>query len=224
MTKPEIISFDCYGTLVDWKKGVLNTLVPFFDEFLVDISEEDIFNLFIKFDREIEMASYIPYPKVLSMIIISFREKLKLNIPDSELNILSDSLPEWPLFDDTKAALAELKKHFKLAVISNTDNDLFQQTNAKLGVEFDFIITAEDFKSYKPSLSNFRKATEIFGVAKDKHWHVAQSICHDIIPATESGISTYWINRYMETGLKKNNNNLPGEFKNLREFTDFLMN
>lgn len=224
MILPEIISFDCYGTLVDWKKGVLNTLLPFFDEFLVDISGEEIYNLFIKFDREIEMESYIPYREVLSKIIISYRENLNLNIPDSELNILSDALPEWPLFDDTKAALIDLKKYFKLSVISNVDNELFKQTNDKLSVEFDFIITAEDLKSYKPSLTNFKKARELYGVSPAKHWHVAQSIYHDIIPCIESGISTCWINRYKEPGLQLNNENLIGEFKNLREFADFLIN
>ncbi len=194
----KIISFDCYGTLIDWKKGVLNALVPLFDEFLIDISEEEIFSLFLKFDAKLESLSYIPYKEILKDIMKAFSKELGLNMVDDDLMVLSDSLPQWPAFPDTVASLEKLKTKYKLAIISNIDNDLFQKTKSTLKLEFDFVISAEDVGSYKPSINNFNEALTLFDIPKDNLLHCAQSLYHDISPCNQLGISNIWINRYNE--------------------------
>ena len=194
----EILSFDCYGTLIDWKQGVLDALVPLFDEFLIDISGEEIFTLFLKLDAQLESVKYRSYKEILKEIMKGFSSELGLNLLDEDLLILTKTIAKWPVFPDTIESLRKLKSIYKLAVISNIDNDLFQETNDTLGIEFDFVITSEDLKSYKPSAKNFDEALKTFHVPKAKHLHCAQSIYHDIIPCNQLEINNYWLNRYNE--------------------------
>lgn len=196
--RPDIISFDCYGTLVDWKTGIIHTLTEFLKDYPVEITGPELFELFIRFDAQTESGDYISYREILKQIMEMIGERLGLYISENELYILSESLPGWHLFEDTSKVLNLLRSRYKLAVISNVDNDLFRRTNEKLGVRFDYIITAENTRSYKPSLNNFRKAFELFGVSPEKHLHLAQSIYHDVLPAIELGLNCAWINRYDE--------------------------
>ncbi|MGC9342933.1 MAG: HAD-IA family hydrolase, partial [Bacteroidales bacterium] len=188
----------CYGTLVDWKKGVLNTLVPLFDEYLLEISEEEIFLLFKKFDSEILASDFISYRNVLKEIMKKYSSFLNINMMESDLDCLVKALPTWPVFEDTPGALRDLKKTFKLALITNSDDDLIEKTLAFLGVSFDYVITSAQVGSYKPSGNNFFRALESFDLPPHKILHVAQSIYHDIIPCNELGIQNIWVNRYDE--------------------------
>jgi 2-haloacid dehalogenase len=112
-----------------------------------------------------------------------------------QINSLPESLPQWPPFPDTVASLARLKQKYKLAVISNTDDDLFAETAKTLQVPFDWIITAQQAKSYKPSRNNFQRALEKIGLPKEKILHVGQSLYHDIVPTRELGWANVWVNR-----------------------------
>jgi 2-haloacid dehalogenase len=112
-----------------------------------------------------------------------------------ELAALSESLPGWLPFQDTEAALQQLQKHYKLAVISNIDDDLFAETRKHLAVEFDFVITAQQARSYKPSLNNFQLALRTMAIPPDRLLHAAQSIYHDVVPAHSLGIASVWVNR-----------------------------
>jgi 2-haloacid dehalogenase len=194
----ELISFDCYGTLVDWKKGILDTLVPLFDDYLLDISREEIFQLFIKFDAEILNSDFIFYRNVLREIMKRFSSHLKINMMENDLDCLVKSLPTWPVFEDTAETLRKLKNHYTLALITNSDNDLVEKTLNFLGVHFDYVITSSQLGTYKPSGNNFYRALEAFDLPAGKIIHVAQSIYHDIIPCNELGIQNMWVNRYNE--------------------------
>ena len=221
MTKT--ISFDCYGTLIDWKKGVLDALAPLFDEFLIDISEEEIFSLFMKFDAQFESLSYIPYKEILKDIMKAFSKELGLNMMEEDMMVLSDRLPKWPIFPDTVESLERLKAKYKLAIISNIDNDLFQKTKATLKVEFDYVISAEDVGSYKPSLNNFNEALKLFDIHKDNLLHCAQSLYHDISPCNQLGINNIWINRYNENYSDVTIEKPDLEILSLKELADYLL-
>ena len=194
----KLISFDCYGTLVDWKSGVLNTLVPLFNDYLLDISEEEIFELFTKFDAEVIHSDFIYYRNVLIEIMKRFSNALNINLMKSDLDCLVNSLPNWPPFGDTSSSLKKLKNKYKLALITNSDNDLIDKTLSFLGVKFDYIITSAKVKSYKPSLNNFITSMEEFNLPPNQILHVAQSIYHDITPCNKLGIRNIWLNRYVD--------------------------
>jgi len=219
----KVISFDCYGTLVDWKQGVLKALFSLLDEFQIEMTQEEIFSLFLELDAEIESNSYQSYKKILMDIMSGFSVKLGLNLREDDLLLLSKSLPDWPVYSDTVASLSALKKRYKLAVISNVDNDLFEKTNKKLGIEFDYIITAEDLRSYKPSHNNFIKALEIFDVKKENLLHCAQSYYHDIEPCIQLGIDNVWINRYDEVRSESQFGGMGKEYKSLGDLSGWLI-
>jgi 2-haloacid dehalogenase len=116
-------------------------------------------------------------------------------LSDADRDLLTESLPGWPLFDDTVDALRRLAGHYRLGIISNIDEDLFALTQQKLGVTFDWVLTAEEAVSYKPSLRNFQLAEARAGVTRDRWCHAAQSLYHDIVPAKRHGVSAVWVNR-----------------------------
>jgi 2-haloacid dehalogenase len=128
-------------------------------------------------------------------VVRAFGKKFGFDPSSSEIRSLDESVPAWPPFPDTVAALRQLKKRFRLAVISNIDDDLFAETRRKLEVDFDFVITAEQAGSYKPSLHNFELALRTMNLPSGNLLHAAQSIYHDVVPARSLGISTVWVNR-----------------------------
>lgn len=198
MENKEVISFDCYGTLIDWKSGVLETLTPLFDQYLLDISQEEIFNLFSRFDREIISGEFIFYRNVLKEIMKSFSKELNLNLSEYDLTALQDSLQNWRPFEDSVRVLKILKNNYKIALVSNIDNDLLELSNLSLEVQFDYLVTSENCRSYKPSQTNFIQALKTFDVPADRVLHVAQSLYHDIIPTNELGMDNVWVNRYQD--------------------------
>lgn len=191
----EVLTFDCYGTLIDWESGILSTLKPLFLKKGTIISDKAILEEYAKFESEIESLEYQSYKVILREIIKCFGQKFNFLIQNEETDCLVKSLNKWPPFYDTINALKILKKRFKLAILSNIDEDLIIESVNKLEISFDWIITAEQAKSYKPSLNNFQFALKKIGIPKEKILHVAQSIYHDIIPAKKIGLKTVWINR-----------------------------
>lgn len=193
--KYEVISFDCYGTLIDWEKGIISALNPVFAAHDVRLKEEQILELYAEIESTIEKGEFLKYKDVLRRVTMEIGSKFGFVPSPSELDCLVDSLKNWLPFPDTVDALQTLKNRFKLAIISNIDDDLFAMSERHLKVKLDWVITAEQVKSYKPSLSNFKSALKVMNITPEKILHIAQSIYHDIIPAKTLGISTIWVNR-----------------------------
>jgi 2-haloacid dehalogenase len=192
----EVLTFDCYGTLIDWESGILTALKPLLVARNINLDECQILELFAEFEPEIErQSSYIPYREVLQGVVQKFGDRFDFEPSDEELHSLPESIKNWQPFPDTVEALKLLKQRFKLGIISNIDDDLFAYSAQHLQVEFDWIVTAKQAKSYKPSHNNFKLAFERIGLPTDKILHVAQSIYHDIVPARSLGLSTVWVNR-----------------------------
>jgi 2-haloacid dehalogenase len=191
----DVLSFDCYGTLVDWETGILEALRPFLAGRGASLGDETILELYAKLESGAERGSYISYREVLSRVVHGFGRELGFHVPNADASFLADSLFRWPAFPDTVSALRRLKKEFALAVISNVDRDLFASTEQQLGVELDWVVTAEDAGTYKPSRNNFLYAQRAIGVSPQRWLHAAQSLYHDVAPAKSLGISTIWVNR-----------------------------
>lgn len=196
--KFKLISFDCYGTLIDWKKSLMDIMTPFIKRHSLDLSIDQLFDLFFKADQKNIQEEYRPYHDVLVAIMEEMGRELNINLKQAERTCLVDRFGDWTAFPDTSDALQELQKKYKLAIISNVDDELFNMTKRCLGVRFDFIITAKQLGSYKPSKNNFIKALEKFGLPSEQVLHVAQSMYHDIIPTNALGWNNVWVNRYHE--------------------------
>jgi 2-haloacid dehalogenase len=192
--KFEVLTFDCYGTLIDWESGILNALAPLLKKFQVEINNNEILETYASFESQLQ-EKYLGYGEILKKIILLFAEKYGFKPYPQDLNCLLDSVGNWLPFPDTVDALTFMKKRFKLAIISNIDENLFEMTARHLKVKFDNVITAEYTKSYKPSLHNFNIAIDRIGVPPQHILHIAQSIYHDIIPAKKIGLATVWVNR-----------------------------
>src|SRR4028118_54073 len=166
----------------------------------LDLSDDAPLEPFAEFEYRFEKTEhdYIKYREILQKIVQQFGKRFNFEPTETELKCLIESIKNWQPFPDTVAALAALKEKYKLAVISNIDDDLFADTAKHLKVELDWLITAEQVRSYKPSTRNFEIALATMGIAPEKLLHVAQSIYHDIIPAASMGISTVWVNRRHE--------------------------
>lgn len=191
----EVLTFDCYGTLIDWETGILGALRPFVAAHGRKLSDKELLELYGELEAEIERGAYKKYREVLREVVRGFGERLGFQATETERNALPDSLGQWPPFPDTVAALRRLQAKYKLAIISNTDDALFAQTAKLLQVPFDAVITAEQCRSYKPSLNNFRVALERLGVPKEKVLHVGQSRHHDIAPAKQMGLANVLVVR-----------------------------
>src|SRR5271169_1898212 len=189
------ISFDCYGTLIDWESGILPVLRTALGNHGHSLPDAGILELYGEFEAEAETGPYQSYREVLRSVVRSFADRLNFQASSGEIRSLDESVPKWPPFADTVASLRELQKRYKLAVISNIDDDLFAETRKHLGVDFDSVVTAEQARSYKPSLNNFRMALARLAISPDRLLHTGQSIYHDVVPARSLGISTVWVNR-----------------------------
>lgn len=193
--KYEVLTFDCYGTLIDWESGILRAVKKLLKAHNVNLSDEQILELFAAIETEQESSEYIKYREILRRVVKKLGDQFGFEPDTTELDALAHSIANWQPFPDTVEALKVLKNKFKLAVISNIDDDLFSLTTKLLNTNFDWVITAEQTQSYKPSLHNFEVARARIGLPFEKILHVAQSIYHDIIPAKSLGISTVWVNR-----------------------------
>ncbi|NES70534.1 MAG: haloacid dehalogenase type II [Okeania sp. SIO2D1] len=191
----EIVSFDCYGTLIDWESGIITVLKNLIANHQINISQQQILEMFAKFESEAEAGEYIKYREVLKQVMEKFGKELNFQPTELELNSLANSIKNWQPFPDTITALQTLKQKYRLAIISNIDDDLFTDTAKHLQIEFDFVITAQQLKSYKPSKNNFEMAIQKMEITPEKLLHIAQSIYHDIVPAKAMGLSTIWVNR-----------------------------
>lgn len=196
----EVLTFDCYGTLIDWESGIWEALRPVLANHRMDMKTDQALELYGELESEAERGAYHEYKMVLRRVLEGFGARLGFVPSQTELQRFSESVKDWPAFRDSVPALQALKKKYRLAILSNIDDDLFAFSAQRLQTPFDCIITAQQAKSYKPSLNNFHLAFERIGLPKDKILHVAQSLFHDIVPAKTLGLSTVWINRRHNKG------------------------
>jgi 2-haloacid dehalogenase len=159
------------------------------------MTTDQALELYGELESKAEREEYHDYKTVLRIVLERFGSRLGFVPTQNELHCLSDSVKDWQAFPDSTRALQAFKKKYKLAIISNIDDDLFASSAQRLQARFDWVITAQQAKSYKPSLSNFHLAFERIGLPKHKILHVAQSLFHDVVPARAVGLSTVWINR-----------------------------
>jgi len=196
----QVLTFDCYGTLIDWEYGIWEALQPVLAHHRIDMMTDKALELYAELESEAERGAYHEYKTMLRLVLEGFGSRLGFVPSQTELQRFSASVKDWPAFPDSVSALQALKKKYKLAIISNIDDDLFAFSAQRLQTQFDWVITAQQAKSYKPSLNNFHLALERIELPKNKILHVAQSLFHDIAPAKSLGLSTVWINRRHNKG------------------------
>jgi 2-haloacid dehalogenase len=189
------ISFDCYGTLIDWESGILPVVRNLLASHGQSLPDSAILELYGEFEAEAESGPYQSYREVLQAVVRAFAERFHFEASSGEIRSLHESVSSWQPFADTEAALRRLQERYQLAVISNIDDSLFAETRKTLGVDFDAVITAGQARSYKPSSKNFQMALRRLAVSPARLLHAGQSVYHDIVPARALGISTVWVNR-----------------------------
>ena len=194
-TRYEILTFDCYGTLINWEEGILPALRRVLSAHGKQIDDATLLKLYGDFEQRSEQGAFQPYRKVLEAVVRQFGAEFQFTPTAEEIRSLPDSLPSWKPWPDTVAALHQLKTRYRLAIISNVDDDLFAQTRPLLEVEFDEVITAHQAQAYKPSLKMFELALNRIHAPAHRVLHVGQSIYHDVIPAQSLGLATVWVNR-----------------------------
>ncbi|MGB0716084.1 MAG: HAD-IA family hydrolase [Phycisphaerae bacterium] len=216
----DTLTFDCYGTLVDWRAGIETSLLSLFGDSLLPRMQE-VYLAYVDTEKEVEADAvangFKDYRQILTATAARLAEKLGVPLAAEGAARLPDLLGTWPPFADTVSALRRLKSRYRLGILSNIDRDLFSQTAQHLEVEFDFIVTAQDVQSYKPAQGHFVRMMSDHA-EKEKVIHVAQSLYHDGRPANELGLAYIWINRYKdkdELGIRKD-----AEFADLQSLAD----
>ncbi len=199
LTDFKVLSFDCYGTLVDWESGICVAIAPWLEGQGRDVPRQEILAAFAAAEAEAEAARPgAPYPEILADVHRQLARDWGLEPSHGHASAFAAAVGDWPPFADTPAALRCLKEHFALVILSNVDRDSFAQTERTLGVEFDAVYTADDIGSYKPDLRNFHYMLDRLhdrGFDREDILHVAQSLYHDHVPARKLGLATCWINR-----------------------------
>jgi 2-haloacid dehalogenase len=186
----DALTFDCYGTLIDWEAGILAALRP-----VIRADDEALLEAFARHEAALEAGPYRRYKDVLAGCLDRLGEEFACTPTPTERDTFGHSVKDWPAFPDSPEALATLKQRFKLGVITNCDDDLFAASNEKLKIEFDWVITAEQARGYKPRTENFEFAFERIDVPRERILHVAQSVFHDHVPAKALGMTTVWVDR-----------------------------
>jgi 2-haloacid dehalogenase len=191
----ETLTFDCYGTLINWEAGILSTLRRILLAHGRQAEDAMLLKLYGDFEQRSEEGEYHSYRKVLESVVRRFGAELGFTPSEAEARSLPDSLASWKPWPDTVVALRQLKKNFRLVILSNVDDDLFATTRPQLEVEFDEVITAQQARAYKPSLKIFELALSRIQTPAHRILHIGQSIFHDVVPAQALGLATVWVNR-----------------------------
>ncbi len=186
----EALTFDVYGTLIDWETGIASWLRPF-----AAASDDALLESFARHEAELEAGPYRSYRDVLAGALHGVAADFGFEPSGAQVAAFAGSVGSWPAFADSAEALTALKRRFRLGVITNCDDDLFALSNRRLGVEFDWVVTAQQARGYKPRRSNFEFAFERIDVPRRRILHVAQSLFHDHAPAKALGLTTVWIDR-----------------------------
>lgn len=199
LTAFTVLSFDCYGTLIDWEAGLANVLAPWAREQRLELSDEHLLRAYS--DNESAAQRDTPtakYPDILAEAFRRTGETLGRSVSDAWAQRLAGSVPDWPAFPDSAQALARLAARYRLMILSNVHRDGFAGSNKQLRGDFAAVITAEDVGAYKPAANHFRAldaALLDMGVERERLLHVAQSLFHDHVPAKREGLPSVWVNR-----------------------------
>jgi 2-haloacid dehalogenase len=191
----DVLTFDCYGTLIDWEAGILAALRAPFAAHGIDVADEDALGAFARHEAEIEAGPYRRYREVLGEVLAAMVGHFGGEASADERAAFGGSVADWPAFPDSAAALARLHERFRLGVITNCDDDLFALSEARLGLRFDEVVTAQQAKRYKPNPRGFELMFERIGLPPARILHVAQSLYHDHVTAKRLGLSTVWVDR-----------------------------
>jgi 2-haloacid dehalogenase len=194
-SKFQALTFDCYGTMINWESGIFSALHPILAAHAKTIGDFALLELYSELELKGEQGEFRNYRDVLQSVVVGFGERLGFKPSAEEIRSLPESVQRWPAFPDTAAALKQLQTRYKLAVISNIDDDLFATSAPKLGVRFEQVVTAQQARSYKPSLTNFKLAFKRLGLSPERILHVGQSVYHDVNPAKSLGMATVWVKR-----------------------------
>jgi 2-haloacid dehalogenase len=191
----QAVTFDCYGTLIDWESGILRVLRPLLTEHGKRVPDEQILAVFAELEPAIQAREFLRYRLVLEEVVRGLGQHFGFSVSTDEARSLAASLKTWTPFPDTLAALHALKSKYRLGIISNTDEDLFSDTARHLRFAFDWVITAEQARAYKPAPAIFELALKKIGLAPEKVLHAGQSVFHDVVPARQMGMRTALVTR-----------------------------
>ena len=202
MTEPDldyarfdVLTFDCYGTLIDWEAGLLAALREVLAPRGVDRPDDELLEAYAAIEAPAEAGPYRTYRDILAAGVVGVARGLGVEPDPTEVATFADSVGRWPAFPDSTDALARLHERFRLGVITNCDDDLFARSATRLGIDFDWVVTAQQAGVYKPAERGFELAFDRIGLPRERILHVAQSLYHDHVTAKRLGLTTVWIDR-----------------------------
>ena len=193
----DALTFDCYGTLIDWRRGVSDATARILG--LAGCDLERLVRDRERVEREIEAGPYVPYGEILAESLRRSAAEQGRVVSEEDAVGFSRSMAHWRPFEDSGPALRRLGAHHRLAILSNVETQVLRESVARLGVEFELLITAQDLRSYKPARAHFDAAIDRLRLPKERILHVAASVFHDIRPASALGWTAAWVNREKET-------------------------
>jgi 2-haloacid dehalogenase len=191
----EALTFDCYGTLVDWEAGIVTAARRLLGEGAVGVDDETLLRDFGRFEPAAQAGPFRSYRDVLREVAGAYGRARGVAVSDTAADLFSSSVPDWPIFDDSTAALRRLGRRFRLGIVSNVDDDLFAGSAERLGVDFDEVVTAQQVRSYKPARAHFDEMLRRLDLPRERVLHVAQSLYHDVAPARALGFTCVWVDR-----------------------------
>lgn len=213
------VTFDCYGTLIDWEGGIGGALGRLWPE----VPRDELLKLYHEIEPRIQREGALAYKEVMARGTEEIAARLGLPLPSGRRYALAQSLPQWPAFPEVRSTLAELRgRGWKLAILSNTDPDLLAASERQIGISADLRITAAEAGSYKPAPGHWNVFFRISGAERLRHVHVAQSLFHDVTPCVEMGLRIVWINRLGERTTLGVDAELP-DMANLPDVLDALV-
>jgi 2-haloacid dehalogenase len=199
-------TFDCYGTLIDWNRGISGELERLFGR----ERAPHLLERYHELEPQIQSERYRTYREVLTLTLARLAALEGFDLPERESAALAESLPSWPAFPEVPAALAALRgRGWRIAILSNSDRDLITASQARIAVPFDTTVVAEDVRSYKPGHAHWRRFFDETGARRGRYVHVAASLFHDIAPARELGLTSVWVNRLGEKAAAEPTRELP---------------
>lgn len=195
-----MLTFDTYGTLIDWESGIYDALQPLLDKLPLKLGRDEVLELFALFEKQHQADTPTRvYSSLLADVSRSIANKWQIKISDDEARAFGRSVKHWPAFADAAESLGYLRRHYRMATLTNCDRISYMGSNARLEIEWDAIYTAQDVGCYKPNLRNFdymfEQIRRDLGILPHEILHVAQSLTHDMVPATSMGMTKVWINR-----------------------------
>jgi 2-haloalkanoic acid dehalogenase type II len=220
LEKPFAVTFDCYGTLVDWEAGITEFLEQVFRERHIKANIAEVLRVREGLDFELVQGAYRSYREILALSLRGAFTQSGIEYNENDGKRLAESVPEWPVFEETKPALERLAKHSRLAIISNIDADIIEKTRTKIEVDFDFVVTAQEARAYKPSAKPFELTLQKLGCRAGEVLHVSSGFRYDIPPASRLGFRTAWVNRKHE--VKPSGAQAEYEFGTMTELAQFV--